>query len=46
MSIETLNHYQVQVLRTANESHGRDWEKMVCGLGLAGEAGEIGRAHV
>ncbi len=41
MTIETLNHYQVQVLRTANESHGRDWEKMVCGLGIAGEAGEV-----
>lgn len=41
MSIETLNHYQVQVLRTANESHGPDWEKMVCGLGIAGEAGEV-----
>jgi len=41
MAIETLNHYQVQVLRTANEAHGRDWEKMVCGLGIAGEAGEV-----
>ena len=39
--IETLNHYQVQVLRTANVEHGTAWEKAICGLGIAGEAGEV-----
>jgi len=36
MSIETLNHYQVEALRTVGSS-----DLPVLGLGLAGESGEV-----
>lgn len=39
--IETLNRYQLEALRTAAMSPDWDFRKLIFGLGIAGEAGEV-----
>jgi len=39
--IETLNRYQLEALRTASMSPDWDFRKLIFGLGIAGEAGEV-----
>lgn len=39
--IETLNRYQLEALRTAAMSPDWDFRKLIFGLGITGEAGEV-----
>ncbi len=44
MRIKSFADYEAEVLRTASVKSGKEKEFLVCGLGIAGEAGEVADA--